>query len=151
MATLTLATGRDLLAEHCCAMAEYLTTRLQVPSNLAEAMTEQLPDRLVARMRQDLRLTEDEAEHRLNAGMDFLLALGRGRRTVPDEVEDDLWHTFLLYSGEFEAFGMVTAGRPLRHFPNDVKGYNAVEGKCGSSCNGNGGYCTSCGFDLVTQ
>lgn len=151
MITLTTTNGRDVLRHHSEDMSRYLTAMLNVPSNLAIAMVEQLPDRLTARMIDDLGLSETDAEHRLNAGIEFLLHLGSGRKSVPDEVEDDLWHTFLLYSGEFEAFGMVTAGRVLRHFPNDVKGYSAGEDKCGSSCNGNGGYCRSCSFDLVAK
>jgi hypothetical protein len=97
----------------------------------AEAMIDQLWNRLVDRIVKDHGLPREEAERAQARGLAFLVRSTKGKGpSSPDKEQDCGWHNFILYSLEYAALCDVLAGRFIHHLPNDVAGWPQSHQPC---------------------
>lgn len=83
-----------------------------------------LMDRLVNRLKKDHGMPQQKAEQVIDQTLSFLRLCGieRDVRYCPSPTVDLGWHTFLLYTREYEKFCTLVAGRLIHHEPNDSPG-----------------------------
>lgn len=81
-------------------------------------------ERLVARIVKDEDVERPLAERIMNEALGFLQLCARepDGKYSPSATVDIGWHTFILYTREYAAFGQRIAGRFLHHSPTDVPG-----------------------------
>ncbi len=83
---------------------------------------DQLWNRLVARVQRDNPLLSKEtAEMIMDGALGFLklCADHPGNGFAPSKMVDIGWHTFLMYTKEYQEFCQRVAGRFIHHAPND--------------------------------
>lgn len=90
----------------------------------------ELPDGLFARLRkQRPQLSLKECQLVAHALRQFFLAhamSGRKFVSMPSQVVDDLWHEFILYTKNYEAFCRKAFGKFLHHTPAVVLGTDLI-------------------------
>jgi hypothetical protein len=86
-----------------------------------DLITTVLFDRLAGRISHDRRVERDYAERILSQTLAFLATCGRSPNTrlSPSATVDIGWHTFVLYTREYDQFCRRVAGRFIHHVPDD--------------------------------
>ncbi|MDP3763993.1 MAG: hypothetical protein Q8Q95_00010 [bacterium] len=98
---------------------------LQVQLQYHGLVPDQLWDRLVARIQKDNPLLSKEwAEMIMDGALGFLKLCADfpGNGFAPSKMVDIGWHTFLMYTKEYQEFCQRVAGHFIHHVPNDIPG-----------------------------
>lgn len=117
---------KHLLADSREEMVGHIVSHGLIPRVTAEAMIDQLWDRLVHRLTEDhADLDQELAERIMNEALGFLwLSAISIEPYGPSELVDKGWHAFLLYTYEYAAFCAAMCGRFIHHVPDDVVSLN---------------------------
>ncbi|WP_410611559.1 glycine-rich domain-containing protein [Amycolatopsis sp. lyj-109] len=86
-----------------------------------DLVADDLFGRLVSRIAAEEVITRELAERIMDQALAFLYACAgnRGERLAPSSAVDIGWHTFLLYTKEYEDFCRRVSGRFIHHVPDD--------------------------------
>jgi hypothetical protein len=87
-----------------------------------DLVDEQLWHRLVSRIVNEHGVDTGYAERTMNQALGFLLLCAKDSSAAfsPSEAVDVGWHTFLMYTREYQEFCRRVAGGFIHHSPNDV-------------------------------
>jgi hypothetical protein len=119
----TELTYRALFTTHHDTMVNLLVSDHAVPPVRAEAMIDQLWDRLVAGIVQDHAVddvNEELAALIMNEALGYLQAAEANSGYPPSELVDYGWHKFRDFSMEYDVFSKAIAGRHLHHAPEGL-------------------------------
>jgi hypothetical protein len=123
--------GEAFLAEYRDAMVSGLVTKHGVEAEHAELMVDQLWSRLTNRLASDyehMGVDMGKAQRIMNETLGFLKLCSVSHGHGPSPTVDLGWHTFILYSLEYDAFCEAVAGAYLHHAPTDIIGLNTQTG-----------------------
>lgn len=98
---------------------------MQVELQYSHLVSGQLWERLVNRIQKDNSLLSREtAEMIMDGALGFLklCADHPGNGFAPSKMVDIGWHTFLMYTREYQEFCQRVAGHFIHHAPNDILG-----------------------------
>lgn len=86
-------------------------------------VSEQLWGRLTGRIVKEEAMELSLAERIMDQALGFLrlYAFEEQGSFAPSPLVDIGWHTFILYTEEYEAFCQTVAGRFIHHRPNDIE------------------------------
>lgn len=95
-----------------------------------ELVSEKTWERLVNRVMKDHQKTREEAELIMDGAFGFLklCASYPGNHLAPSKLVDIGWHTFLLYTKEYQAFCTLVARQFIHHEPNDGENMRLEKG-----------------------